>query len=205
MTQTVVHIVDDDEAIRRGLSLLAQSAGHPVLAHASAEAFLDHIAPDGGGCVIADVRMPGMSGLELQRVMRQRGIDLPLIIMTGHGDVPMAVEALKNGAEDFLEKPFDENVFLGSIDKALARGRQVRQRRRLRDEVKRRTDALTNREREVMTLIVEGDSNQMAGSRLGISVRTVENHRARIMDKMQAGSFSELVRMALIADETEEN
>ena len=195
---TVVHIVDDDDAIRRSLSLLAQSAGHPVLAHPSAETFLAHIAAGGSGCVVADVRMPGMNGLEMQKALSDLAPDLPVIMMTGHGDVPMAVTALKNGALDFLEKPFDEEAFLGSIERALSHGRRLRERRQTLDEVLRRVADLTQREREVMDLVVDGASNQVAADRLGISVRTVENHRARIMDKMQATSFSELVRMGLL-------
>jgi two-component system response regulator FixJ len=197
MSTAVIHIVDDDEAIRRALSALAQSAGHPVLAHPSAEAFLANVPSDSGGCVVADVRMPGMTGLQLQQAMLERGLDLPVIMMTGHGDVAMAVQALKNGADDFLEKPFDESVFLGSVGKALVRGEALRRRRRQRDEIARRAALLTSREREVMALIVEGAPNQAVADRLGISVRTVENHRARIMDKMQANRFSDLVRMVM--------
>ena len=201
MSTAVIHIVDDDEAIRRALSLLAQSAGHPVLTHPSAEAFLAHVPPDPGGCVVADVRMPGMTGLELQQAMRARGLELPVIMMTGHGDVAMAVEALKNGADDFLEKPFDDRLFLGSVGRALVRGQELKRRRRQRDEIERRKALLTAREAEVMALIVEGAPNQAVADRLGISVRTVENHRARIMDKMQANRFSDLVRMVLTGAE----
>ena len=197
MSTAVIHIVDDDESIRRALSALAQSAGHPVLSHPSAEAFLANVPTDSSGCVVADVRMPGMTGLQLQQAMHERGLDLPVIMMTGHGDVAMAVQALKNGADDFLEKPFDESVFLGSVGKALVRSEALRRRRRQRDEIGRRAALLTAREREVMALIVEGAPNQAVADRLGISVRTVENHRARIMDKMQANRFSDLVRMVM--------
>lgn len=197
MSTAVIHIVDDDESIRRALSAIAQSAGHPVAAHPSAEAFLANVPKDSGGCVVADVRMPGMTGLQLQQAMHERGLELPVIMMTGHGDVAMAVEALKNGADDFLEKPLDEENFLGSVGKALARSQTLLKRRRQRDEIRRRADLLTAREREVMALIVEGAPNQAVADRLGISVRTVENHRARIMDKMQANRFSDLVRMVM--------
>lgn len=205
MSTSVIHIVDDDEAVRRALSLLAQSAGHPVAAHPSAESFLAHVPPDSGGCVVTDVRMPGMTGLQLQQAMRERGLDLPIIMMTGHGDVAMAVEALKAGADDFLEKPFDDRVFLGSVGRALIRGQQLRRSRLQRDEIARRTALLTAREQEVMALIVEGAPNQAVADRLGISVRTVENHRARIMDKMQAKRFSDLVRMVLTGVEAPED
>ncbi|MDB5429550.1 MAG: fixJ [Caulobacter sp.] len=205
MNTSVIHIVDDDEAVRRALSLLAQSAGHPVAAHSSAESFLANVPADSGGCVVTDVRMPGMTGLQLQQAMRDRGLDLPIIMMTGHGDVAMAVEALKAGADDFLEKPFDDRVFLGSVGRALIRGQQLRRSRLQRDEIARRTALLTAREQEVMALIVEGAPNQAVADRLGISVRTVENHRARIMDKMQAKRFSDLVRMVLTGVEAPED
>lgn len=199
--QPIVHIVDDDGAIRDALVLLLVAAGHPALAHAGASDFLAAFDPAQQGVVVADVRMPGMSGLELQRHLKANRVDLPVIIITGHGDVAMAVQALKEGAIDFIEKPFDEDVLLASVARALDKGaRAYRERQQLAD-IKARAASLTPREREVMDLVVQGLPNKAVAVELSISARTVEIHRARVMEKMAANSLSDLVRMALRLEE----
>lgn len=197
MSTSLVHIVDDDPAIRDSLRMLVESADMAARVYPDAETFLamaDLIDP---GCVVADVRMPGMSGIDLLRAMRGRGIAIPLIVISGHADVAMAVEALKEGASDFLEKPFDDNAFLRSIHEALECGRRTITQRRLRAEIEARAQTLTPREWEVMARVVSGMPNKVVAADLGISVRTVEIHRARVMEKMEAESLSGLVRMAL--------
>ena len=193
----IVHIVDDDDAIRRALTMLARSAGYEARAYASGEAALAALNADSPGCVVTDVRMPGMSGLELQAALRARGVGLPVIVITGHGDVPVAVRALKLGAADFIEKPFDDEAFLGAIAEAVAADTKAAGVRGARADVAARVAQLTLREREVMTLVVQGLSNHLAAEALNISVRTVENHRARVMEKMGARGLSDLVRMVL--------
>ena len=193
----VVHVVDDDDAIRRALTTLARSAGYEARAYASGEAALAALTSESAGCVVTDVRMPGMSGLDLQAALRARGVDLPVIVITGHGDVPMAVRALKQGAADFIEKPFDDEAFLSSIAMAVAADARAAGLRGARADIAARVAQLTLREREVMNLVVQGLSNHLAAETLNISVRTVENHRARVMDKMGARGLSELVRMVL--------
>jgi two-component system response regulator FixJ len=200
MTQTapsIVHVIDDDLAIRDALVLLLEAQGRTARAFPDAASFLADLDPSLPGCVVADVRMPGLSGLELQRHMKKSGIDLPVIIITGHGDVAMAVQALKEGAVDFIEKPFDEDVLARSIDDALDRGERVFRERQATADIRTRAAELTPREREVMELVVQGRPNKAIAAALNISVRTVEIHRGRVMEKMQAGSLSELVRMAL--------
>jgi two-component system response regulator FixJ len=197
----VIHIVDDDAAIGRALSMLARSAGLEAVAHPSAEAFLAQFDPSTAGCVVTDARMPGMNGLELQRTLRARGIDTPVIVITGHGAVSMAVEALKAGAADFLEKPFDDEVFLACVREALAMAERTADRRRRQQEIVARAALLSAREREVMDLIVEGLSSPAIAERLAISVRTVESHRARVMDKMRARGLADLVRLAIRLEE----
>ncbi len=193
----IVHVVDDDDAIRRALTMLARSAGYEARSYVSAEAALESLTPDSAGCVVTDVRMPGMSGLDLQSALRARGVDLPVIVITGHGDVPMAVRALKQGAADFIEKPFDDEAFLSSIAMAIAADAKAASLRGARADIAARVAQLTLREREVMTLVVQGLSNHLAADALNISVRTVENHRARVMEKMGARGLSDLVRMVL--------
>lgn len=200
-TPAIVHVVDDDAAIREALVLLLESAGHAARAHADAAAFLADVDPAQPGCVVADVRMPGMSGLELQRHLNENRIDLPVIIITGHGDVAMAVQALKQGAVDFIEKPFDEHVLMNSIAQALDKGTRAFRERQALADIQARVAELTPREREVMDLVVQGLPNKAVAAELAISVRTVEIHRARVMEKMAANSLSELVRMALRLEE----
>lgn len=192
-----VHIIDDDQAIRRSLTMLAEAAGHTARAHASAEIFLRSFDPESAGCVVTDVRMPGLSGLDLLRTLRLQAADLPVVMITGHGDVAMAVEALKAGAVDFIEKPFDSDAFLGALDTALSRRAVALTAHRDLAALRDRHSKLTEREAEVMKLVALGCSNAEAAAALEISVRTIENHRARVMEKMDARSLSDLVRMSL--------
>ncbi len=195
----VVHVIDDDEAIRQSLAFLLQTAKIEVRTYASAAAFLDAL-PDTElpGCVITDVRMPGLSGIDLLRRLKELDAAIPVIIITGHGDVPLAVEAMKIGAADFLEKPFDDEVLLASVRAALRERDAESKRLTERSEVEGRMAALSKRERDVLTGLVAGRANKQIAFDLGISPRTVEIYRANLMNKMQAGSLSELVRMALI-------
>ena len=198
MTGTVF-IVDDDAAVRDSLAALLEAEGFAVEAFASAKAFLAGFAPKEACCVVADIRMPDMDGLELQEEIIRRGWGLPVIIVTGHGDVPLAVRAMKAGAVDFIEKPFDDEVLRASIGRGLAQSRRTRGESALTQEVEVRISQLTAREREVMEHLVAGRPNKVIAHRMDISPRTVEVHRGRVMEKMQARSLSDLVRMALAA------
>ena len=193
----VVHIVDDEAEIRELLLEQAELAGLEVMAHASAEAFLAAADMTSAGVVVTDVRMPGMGGLSLLANLREQQPSVPVIIITAHGDVPMAVSALKAGATDFIQKPFSGQAFRAAVANALDARRRSAERDRERQMLIERRQRLTDREAEVMDLVVGGLSNNAAADALGISVRTVENHRARLMDKMQANNLSDLVRMAL--------
>jgi two-component system response regulator FixJ len=191
-----VHIVDDDEAIRDSLALLLGTAGFSVAAYPSADAFLA-TAPQGAGCVLIDVRLPGMGGLELQEELARRGRRIPVIVMTGHAEVPLAVKAMKAGAVDFVEKPFDDKEMLAAIRRAFSLGLETARAEAEGDEIGSRLAQLTPREREVLDALVAGKPNKIIAYELSISPRTVEIHRARVMDKMQARTLSDLVRMAL--------
>jgi two-component system, LuxR family, response regulator FixJ len=194
----VVHVVDDDLAVRQSLSFLLASDGLPVRLHESALAFLDAMTETATGCIVTDVRMPGIDGIELLRRLKARGFGLPVIVMTGHADVPMAVEAMKEGAVDFIEKPFDDDLFLAAVRSALRLQEQHAQRDAQIAEVQARLQGLSERERQVLGGLVAGKANKVIAYDLGISPRTVEIYRANVMTKMQAGSLSELVRMALV-------
>jgi two-component system, LuxR family, response regulator FixJ len=194
----VVHIIDDDDALRESLVFLLRTAGIEGKAYASAKAFLDALPDLGLSCIITDVRMPDMSGIDLLRRLRELKIAAPVIVVTGHGDVALAVEAMKIGAVDFLEKPFDDEVLLASVEAALRqRGGQAK-RDSERAEIESRVAALSPRERDVLGGLVAGRANKQIAFDLGISPRTVEIYRANLMNKMQAGSLSDLVRMALV-------
>jgi RNA polymerase sigma factor (sigma-70 family) len=197
--ETTVFVVDDDQAMRASLKWLIESVGMQVETFESAQAFLDAYYPGRAGCLLLDVRMPGMGGLELQAYLSRREIRLPVIIITGHGDVAMAVKAMKVGAVDFIEKPFDDEELLNSIRNALQHDEKQRTLRAQRADIAARMAELTPREHEVMAMVTDGKSNREIASTLGVSAKTVEVHRARVMDKMRADSLAELVRMALLA------
>jgi len=194
----VVQVIDDDADVRQSLAFLLSTAGLAVRVHDSAVAFLKVLDEVQGGCVVTDIRMPQMDGLELQRRLRAQGIKLPVIVMTGHGDVALAVEAMKAGAVDFIEKPFDDDVLLAAIRTALSRQAEDSGREARKAVVQDRLKALSEREREVLGGLVAGKANNVIAHELGISPRTVEVYRANVMTKMQADSLSELVRMALV-------
>jgi two-component system response regulator FixJ len=196
--EAVVHVVDDDVAVRQSLSFLLASDGLPVRLHESASAFLESVKEPASGCVVTDVRMPGIDGIELIRRLKARGFMLPVIVMTGHADVPLAVEAMKEGALDFIEKPFDDELLLSSVHAALQRQERNARRDSQAGEVQVRLSSLTEREREVLDGLIAGKANKVIAHDLGISPRTVEIYRANVMRKMKAGSLSELVRMAVL-------
>jgi two-component system, LuxR family, response regulator FixJ len=193
-----VHVIDDDKAVRESIDFLLRAAGLSVRTYDSATSFLE-AAPKIACCIITDVRMPGLSGIELLRRLQEMHIGLPVIVIAGHGDVPLAVEAMKCGAVDFLEKPFDDDVLLASVRAALNRSQESAAVEAERAEIRARIAALTQRERDVLEGLVAGHPNKIIAFRLEISPRTVEIYRANPMTKMKAGSLSELVRMALVA------
>jgi two-component system response regulator FixJ len=199
-SDATVHVIDDDEAARHSLAFLLGTAKISVKTYESATAFLDSIGDVKSGCIITDVRMPGMSGIELLRKLKELGVAVPVIVVTGHGDVPLAVEAMKIGAADFIEKPFDDEVMLQAVRSACNRQGTDEKRRAERAEIDSRLAALSNREREVLQGLVRGLANKQIAFDLGISPRTVEIYRANLMTKMQASSLSDLVRMALITE-----
>ena len=199
MTQATVYIIDDESAIRDALNLMLTTEGYTVRTYESAGTFLDMIRQDDdGGCVVTDVRMPEINGLDLLAAMKERCISMPIIVMTAHADVQLAVQAMKRGAFDFLEKPFDGDALLSSIRNALMhqvdKSARDTETRMLQD----RLTKLTSREREVLLGLLKGQQNKVIAAELGIGVRTVEAHRASVMTKMQARSLSELLRMALV-------
>jgi FixJ family two-component response regulator len=198
--QQCVHLVDDDEALRDSLVWLVESQGFRVAAYESAEAFLAAWSPKMSGCLILDVRMPGMSGLELYERLTDMQSTLPVIFITGHGDVPMAVAALKKGAVDFIEKPFNDKDMLRLIETCLALDREQREKRLHTAELRRMIGLLTQREREVLDLIIAGKLNKQIADILSISIKTVEVHRARVMEKMEARTLAELVQRVLSVD-----
>jgi two-component system response regulator FixJ len=193
------HVIDDDEAARHSLAFLLKAARIDVTTYESATAFLKIASNIKSGCVITDVRMPEISGIDLLRRLRELQIGLPVIVITGHGDVPLAVEAMKIGAVDFLEKPFDDDVLIAAVRSALNKQDNDGKRQAQRAEIAGRLAALSNRERDVLNGLVAGHANKQIAFDLGISPRTVEIYRANLMTKMQAASLSDLVRMALIA------
>lgn len=195
--EPTVFIVDDDDAVRRFLTGLIQSIDLKVEAYASAKDFLDAYEPGRPGCLLLDVRMPGMSGLELQRELSERSIALQVVILTGHGNVPVAVQAMKAGAVDFIEKPFNNELLLDRIQRAVAQSLRSDSEREKHDETLRRLDTLTPRERQVFDLVVNGETNKSIAHRLTISEKTVEIHRANVMRKMRARSLASLVHMAV--------
>lgn len=198
----VVFIVDDDEAVRGSLRLLLKSVGLVPTALASAREFLEKYDPAQPGCLVLDVRMPEMSGLELQEQLNLQGAVIPVIFITGHGDVPMAVEAMQAGAFDFLQKPFRDQDLIDRIQKALEKDRNNRSALSERSLIRERLESLTPRERQVLTLMSSGKPNKVMAAELGVSQRTVEIHRSRVMEKMAAASLAQLVRMAMDLEQT---
>lgn len=197
MTSECVYIVDDDPDVRHATTLLVATAGHAAIPLATPDELLEQISPDDAGCLVLDVRLPGMDGLQLQQTLYERDIRLPILFITGHGDIPMAVRAVNAGALDFLEKPLDEQALLERIDIALARDRERRERESAQTDIDQRLARLTPREREVMEGILAGKLNKVIGYELGMSTRTVEVHRARVLDKLGARNGPEMVRLVL--------
>jgi two-component system, LuxR family, response regulator FixJ len=196
---SLVHVIDDDDAMRESLEFLLRTAKIDVRTYDSATSFLKAMPDDATGCIVTDVRMPGMSGVDLLRELKARGSPMPVIVITGHGDIQLAVEAMKVGAVDFLEKPFDDEVLFAAVKAAFGRLEKDSQRDAERMELNKRIATLSVREREVLDGLVAGKPNKIIAFDLGISPRTVEIYRAHVMTKMNAGSLSELVRMALLA------
>jgi FixJ family two-component response regulator len=194
-----VFLIDDDPGVRDSLTLLLSLKGLRTQPFATAESFIETYRPDSAGCVLTDLRMPGMTGLELQAVLRERQVDVPVVVLTAHGDVATARAALKNGAFDFLEKPVDDAMLLDVLRNALRADRERRAAATERFSTDRRFERLTGREREVLALIAAGHQNREIATQLGISPRTVEVHKARIMEKLECRSLAELIRMNLAA------
>jgi len=201
----VIHVVEDEPDVRDALAMLVRSVGYRAQTYPNADEFLARYRPEHAGCLLADVRMPGMSGLELQERLSREDPALPAIIMTGHGDVPMAVRAMKAGALDFIEKPFNDEALLDAIRRALALAVEQRSLQARQAEIATRLALLTPREHEVMEMVADGRSNKEIANALGVSAKTVEAHRARVMEKTGARSLAELVRMVLTANLADED
>ncbi len=195
--KAIIHIIDDDPAARDSLQFLLQASSLDVRIHESALSFLSNSDRKQSGCIVTDVKMPGMTGIDLLHRLKELAIDLPVIVMTGHGDVPLAVEAMKCGAMDFIEKPFSEERILAAISAAMNVSQKTNATKTERAMIEERVASLSHRERQVLAGLVAGEPNKVIASNLGISPRTVEIYRANVMTKMTAGSLSELVRMAL--------
>lgn len=191
-----IFVVDDDPAIRESLNVMLSLEGYASRGYFSAQAFLDSVDKNETGCVVTDVHMPEINGLDLMTAMRERGLSIPVIVMTGKADVRLAVDAMKHGAVDFFEKPFDSEMLIASINKALARIQTNSDAR----SIEKRLTTLTGREKEVLAGLFKGQQNKVIAYELGISVRTVEVHRTNLMTKMQATSLSDLIRMAVVAE-----
>lgn len=199
-SEATVFIVDDDEAVRDSLGLLLRSVGYRARCYAGARDFLKAFDPRDYGCLVLDIRMPGMTGLELQKHLAEIGCNIPIVFITGHGDIPMAVEAVRQGAVDFLQKPFADQELVDRINDAMKQAAQQREGELERLEILDRVESLTAREKQVMGQVVLGKANKVIAGDLGVSQRTVEIHRARVMEKMQANSLAHLVRMVMVAE-----
>ncbi len=198
--EPVIYVIDDDEAVRQSIEFLLKTVGITVRGFESGQAFFEVLPEIEHGCVVTDVRMPEITGIDVLRKVSEKKPDLPVIIITGHGDVPLAVEAMKLGAVDFLEKPFDDELLIESVRAALSRDADVAKRKAEVAEINEKLAALSKREREVLEGLVAGKPNKTIAFDLGISPRTVEIYRANLMTKMSANSLSDLVRMAMVAD-----
>ncbi len=192
-----IYVVDDDDGMRRALTLLLNTVGYKTAAFASPKEFLEQFKPDTAGCLVLDIRMPGMSGLELQQHLNRMGSMLPVIFITGHGDVPMAVQAMKEGAFEFVQKPFRDQDLLDRINHALEQDKEIRSTMARRADVLHHFESLTPREKEVMAMVVDGAANKVIAIDLGLSERTVEIHRAKVMEKMGARSVAHLVKLQM--------
>ena len=201
MPDKTVFVIDDDAAVRQGLSFMLRSAGYSVEAFPSAHSFLEDYDPRRGGCLLLDVQMPRITGLELQQRLNLRGWRIPVIFITGHGTIPSAIAAMKSGAFDFIEKPLREDTLLESVERALHWNDKAYEERLERATLQGRAALLTPREREVFELVAAGEPNKIIASRLGISFRTVELHRTHIIEKLKARSLSDLIRMAIILNQ----
>ncbi|MBH3414194.1 response regulator transcription factor [Pseudomonas putida] len=195
--QAKVYVVDDDQGMRDSTVWLLESVGLQGVPFASGQAFLDACVDDGPACVLLDVRMPGLGGMAVQQALRERGLQIPVIFVSGHADVPIVVRAFKAGASDFIEKPYSDQLLLDSVQAALERAGQARQDDQVLAAVQARVDALTPRERDVFVPLAQGLSNREIAERLGVSVKTVDLYRGRVMKRLQAGSLAELVGMAI--------
>jgi two-component system response regulator FixJ len=200
MNNSTVFVIDDQPSIRHALGEMLSVFGYDVEAYESADSFLRALDPMRHGCVVADVRMPGRDGIELVRELARRQVLLPVVVISGHADVPMAVAAIKAGAEDFIEKPVDDVQLVAAINRGLARANEKQRLQERMEDVRSRFKRLTPREVEVFDLVVEGYTSEAIGARLGISTRTVEGYRVQIMDKMQAESVAALIRQAIRLD-----
>lgn len=198
MSDKTVHLIDDDEGVREALTVLLTEAGYAVRSYKSGLDFLATFDPKAQGCIVSDIRMPGLDGLELQQRLRTLSITLPLIFITGHGDIQMAVQAIRGGASDFIEKPFDENILMGALEREFSR-KVSPVKPEEGDETRRKLAALTPRECEVLDCMIDGKPNKVTAHALGLSIRTVETHRAHVMQKMGVASLSELVRQVIAA------
>jgi FixJ family two-component response regulator len=201
-TQPIIHVVDDEEDVRNGVRLLLRSNGHTVRAYASPVSFLEQYRHTEPGCLLLDVRMPEMTGMELQQQLIRRGIATPIVFISGHGDIPMAVRAVQAGALDFLEKPFSEEALLACITRALEVDKALRTRTATEHEMAARLAQLTPREREVLDLLVEGAVNKIIARKLDLSTRTVEIHRARVLSKMGVQNVAQLARIMTAFEST---
>jgi len=195
MDEAIVYVVDDDSSVCRAIARLIRSVGLGAETFPSAKAFLEHTGPDRPACLVLDIRLPGPSGLDLQEALSRAGRDVPIVFITGHGDVPTTVRAMKGGAIDFLQKPFDDHELLDCVRLALARSRAQRAERTERAQLQTRVDTLTPRERQVLLHVVAGKLNKQIASDLGIAEKTIKVHRGRVMQKMRAASVADLVRM----------
>jgi FixJ family two-component response regulator len=194
--RSIVYVIDDDESAREGVADLLRSVGYAVHSFGSAREFFEHTRSDAPGCIVLDVRLPGPSGLEFQRTLVRSNIQLPIIFITGHGDIPMSVRAIKSGAIEFLTKPLHEQQLLDAVQQGIDHDRVRRQEGKVIVQLRERFDSLTPREREILTVVVSGLRNKQIANELGLSEMTVKVHRSQIMRKMQANSLVDLVRMA---------